>query len=79
MFKDLLFISVSISLFDLFLLFTLKLLVAAIEELRIELELKSELDLVSPDVSIVSELELELIEILFRLLKIVSVFSLIYQ
>jgi hypothetical protein len=74
-----LFTSVSISLSDLSLLSTLEPLVAAIKELRVELELESELDLVSFKISIVSELELELIEISIRVLRIALVFLLIYQ
>jgi hypothetical protein len=74
-----LFILVFISLSDLFLLSTLEPLVAATEELRVELESESELDLVSSEVSIVSESELELTEISIRVLRVVSVFLLIYQ
>jgi hypothetical protein len=57
----------------------LKLLVAVTEELRVELESESKLDLVSSRVSIISELELELIEISIRVLRIVSVSSIIYR
>jgi hypothetical protein len=53
--------------------------VAVTEELRIGLESESELDLVSFEVSIVSKSELELIKIIFKLLRVVSVFLLIYQ
>jgi hypothetical protein len=54
-------------------------LVAVTEELRIKLESESELDLVSSEVLIVSELELKLTEISIRVLKLVLVFSLIYR
>jgi hypothetical protein len=53
--------------------------VAATEELRIEPESESEPDLVSSGVSIVSELELEPIEISIKALRIISVSSLIYR
>jgi hypothetical protein len=74
-----LFILVSMSLSNLSLFSILELLVAATEELRIEPELESELDLVSSRVLIVSELELKLIKISIRALRVVSVFSLIYR
>jgi hypothetical protein len=67
------------SLFDLSLLSILELLVAATEELRVKLESKSEPDLVSFGVLIVSELELEPTEISIRVLRVVSVSSLIYR
>jgi hypothetical protein len=51
--------------------------VAITEELRIKP--KSELDLVSFEVLIISELELKPTEISIRVLRIVSVFSLIYR
>jgi hypothetical protein len=54
--------------------FTLEPSVAAIEELRVELESESKLDLVLFKILIVSELELELTEISIRVLRIVSVF-----
>jgi hypothetical protein len=76
LFKNLLFTSVSISLSDLSLLSILELSVAVIEKLRVESESKSELDLVSSEISIVSKLELELIKMPFRLLRVVSVFLL---
>jgi hypothetical protein len=79
LFKNISSISVFISSSDLFLLFMLELLVAVTEELRIEPRSESELDSVSSEVSIVSELELELIKISIRVLRIVSVFSLIYR
>jgi hypothetical protein len=72
-------ILVFMSLSDLSLLSTLELLVAAIEELRVELESESEPDLVSSGVLIVSKLELELTEISIRVLRVVSVFLLIYR
>jgi hypothetical protein len=72
-------ILVYISLSDLFLLSMLKPLVAVTEELRIEPESESELDSVSSGVLIVSESELELIEISIRVLRVVSVSSLIYR
>jgi hypothetical protein len=78
LFKNILSILVFISLFDLFLFSILEPLVAAIEELRIELELESELDLVSSKVLIVSKSELELTEIFIKVLRIVLVFLLIY-
>jgi hypothetical protein len=79
LFKNILFISVSISSSDLSLLSMLELLIAVIKELRIELESELELDSVLSKVSIVSELELELIKISIRILRVVSIFSLIYQ
>jgi hypothetical protein len=74
-----LFILVSISLFDLSLFSMLEPLVAVTEELRVELESESEPDSVSSRISIVSESELELIEISIRALRVVSVSLLIYQ
>jgi hypothetical protein len=49
------------------------------KNLRVEPKSKLEPDLVSSEVSIVFELELELIKISIRILRIVLVFSLIYQ
>jgi hypothetical protein len=72
--KNILSSLVSISLFDLFLLFTVEPSIAVTEELRIEPESESELDLVSSEVLIVSELELELTKISIRVLRVVSVF-----
>jgi hypothetical protein len=57
-------ISVFISLSDSSLFSMLEILVAAIKELRVELESELELDLVSFEVLIVSEFKLELIKIL---------------
>jgi hypothetical protein len=54
-------ILVFISLSDLLLFFTLELLVAVIEELRVEPESESKLDSVSFKISIVFESELKLI------------------
>jgi hypothetical protein len=54
-------------------------LVAATEELRIKPESESEQDLVSSRILIVSELELKLTEISIRVLRVVSVSSLIYR
>jgi hypothetical protein len=73
-----LFILVFISLSDLSLFSTLELPVAVTEELRVELESESELDLVSSKISIISKLELKLTKISIRVLRVVSVFSLIY-
>jgi hypothetical protein len=75
-----LFTLVFISLFDLSLLSMLESSVAATEELRIELESESESepDLVSSEVSIVFESELEPTEISIRVLRVVSVSLLIY-
>jgi hypothetical protein len=75
----LLFISVFISSSNSSLLFTLEPSVAAIEELRIKLESESELDLVSSEVSMISKLEFKLIEISFRVLRVVLISSLIYR
>jgi hypothetical protein len=74
-----LFILVSMSLFDSSLLSTLEPLVAVTEELRIKPESESEPDLVSSGVLIVSELKLELTEISIKVLRVVSVFLLIYR
>jgi hypothetical protein len=63
---------------DLSLLSTLELSITATEELRVKLESKLEPDLVSSRVLIVSESELEPIEISIRALRIVLIFSLIY-
>jgi hypothetical protein len=79
LFKNILFILVFIFLSDSFLFFTLELLVAAIEELKVKLESELEPDLVLSKILIVSELELELIKISIRVLRVVSVFSLIYR
>jgi hypothetical protein len=78
-FKDISSILVSISSSDSSLFFMLEPSVAATEELRIELDSESEPDLVSSEVLIVSELELKLIEISIRILRVVSVSLLIYQ
>jgi hypothetical protein len=67
------------SLFDSSLLSTLEPLVAVTEELRIKPESESEPDLVSSGVLIVSELKLELTEISIKVLRVVSVFLLIYR
>jgi hypothetical protein len=72
-------ISVSISLSDLSLFSMLEFLVAVIEKLKVKLESESKLDLVSFEILIVSKLELELTKISIRVLRIVSVFLLIYQ
>jgi hypothetical protein len=71
-------ILVSMFLSDLSLLSTLELSITATEELRVKLESKLEPDLVSSRVLIVSESELEPIEISIRALRIVLIFSLIY-
>jgi hypothetical protein len=57
----------------------LEFLVAVIEKLKVKLESESKLDLVSFEILIVSKLELELTKISIRVLRIVSVFLLIYQ
>jgi hypothetical protein len=74
-----LFILISIFLSDSSLFSMLELLVAVTEELRIKLESESELDLVSSEVLIVSKLKLEPIKISIRVLRVVSVFLLIYK
>jgi hypothetical protein len=74
LFKNTLFILVFISLFSI-----LELLVAATEKLRIELESELELDSISFEILIISESKLKLIKISIRVLRIVLVFSLIYQ
>jgi hypothetical protein len=79
LFKDTLSILVFISLSDLSLLSTLELSVGVIKKLKVEQESELELDLVSSEVSIVSELEFELTKISIKVLKIVLVFSLIYR
>jgi hypothetical protein len=74
-----LFTLVSIFLSDSSLFSTLEPSVAATEELRIELESESKPDLVSSGVSIVSKSELEPTKISIRVLRVVSVFLLIYR
>jgi hypothetical protein len=79
LFKNILSILVFMSLSNSSVLFTLEPLVAVTEELRIKPESESELDSVSFGVLIISKLELKLIEISIRVLRIVLVFSLIYR
>jgi hypothetical protein len=74
-----LFTLVSIFLSDSSLFSMLEPSVAATEELRIELESESKPDLVSSGVSIVSKSELEPTKISIRVLRVVSVFLLIYR
>jgi hypothetical protein len=72
-------ILVFISSSDLSLFSTLKLLVAVIEELRIEPESELEPDLVLSKISIISKSEFKPTEISIRVLRVVLVSLLVYR